>query len=119
MHGLSSVTEAIVRNHLQAFLQRKGVAAILEDYDPDARFYTESRIYEGTEEIRGFFEDFMQSLPPGAIERFALRSLRVGGRVAHITWNVGTDIPLGTDTFVVERGKIISQTFAMHLPQRA
>jgi len=27
---------------------------------------------------------------------------------------VGNDIPLGTDTFVVDNGKIVSQTFAMY-----
>jgi hypothetical protein len=30
-----------------------------------------------------------------------------------ITWSAGTDVPLGTDTFVVRDGKIVSQTFAM------
>jgi hypothetical protein len=34
--------------------------------------------------------------------------------IAYITWSVGDDIPLGTDTFVVEDGKIVSQTFAMY-----
>lgn len=49
-----------------------------------------------------------------AIERFSLRSLRVGGDIAYITWSVGSAIPLGTDTFVVDNGKIVSQTFAMY-----
>ena len=31
-----SDTEAVVRNHLQAFLEQKGIAAILKDYDDDA-----------------------------------------------------------------------------------
>ena len=50
----------------------------------------------------------------GAIDNFSLRSLRVDGNIAYITWSVGSDIPLGTDTFVVDNGKIVSQTFAMY-----
>ena len=110
----ASVTEAVVRNHLQAFLEQRGVAAIVDDYDDNARFYSEARIYRGKREIHGFFADFIGSLPEGAIERFALRSLRVDGSIAYITWSVGDDIPLGTDTFVVGDGKIVSQTFAMY-----
>jgi hypothetical protein len=33
MNTESSVTEIVVRNHLQAFLEQKGIAAILDDYD--------------------------------------------------------------------------------------
>ena len=109
-----SDTEAVVRNHLQAFLDQKGIAAIVRDYDDDARFISESRTYHGRREISDFFEDFMASLPPQAINRFSLRSLRVAGNVAYITWSVGHEIPLGTDTFVVSNGKIVSQTFAMY-----
>lgn len=118
MNNQSSVTETVVRNHLQAFLEQKGVAAILNDYDHNARFYTETKVYQGKQEISGFFEDFINSLPAEAVNHFSLRSLRVDGNIAHIIWSVGDDIPLGTDTFVVEQGKIVSQTFAMHAVRR-
>lgn len=59
-----SDTEAVVRNHLQAFLGQKGIAAIVSDYDDDARFISEGRTYHGRREISDFFEDFMASLPP-------------------------------------------------------
>jgi ketosteroid isomerase-like protein len=110
----SSVTETVVRNHLQAFLEQKGIAAILDDYDENAQFYTEAKIYQGKQEIHGFFTDFIDSLPVGGIGRFSLRSQQVDGNIAYITWSVGGDIPLGTDTFVVDNGKIVSQTFAMY-----
>ena len=114
MSNHPSATEAIVRNHLQAFLEQQGIAAILSDYDDDARFHSEVRTYRGKQEIGSFFEDFIASLPAGATKRFSLRTLRVDGDLAYITWNVGSEIPLGTDTFVVRNGKIVSQTFAMH-----
>ena len=110
----TSVTESVVRNHLEAFLQQKGVTAIVSDYDDDARFITEDRVFRGKAEIYGFFSDFIASLPAGAIDRFTLRSLWVERDIAYITWRVGSDIALGTDTFVVDHGKIVSQTFAMH-----
>ena len=114
MNAESSVTETVVRNHLQAFLEQKGIAAILDDYDDNARFYSEAKIYRGRQEIRGFFVDFLGSLPAGGIDEFSLRSQRVDGSIAYITWSVGSNIPLGTDTFVVDNGKIVSQTFAMY-----
>ena len=114
MNTQSSVTETVVRNHLQAFLEQKGIAAIVNDYDDNARFYSETKIYQGKQEIHGFFKGFIDALPPGAIDRFSLRSMQVDGNVAYITWSVGADIPMGTDTFVVGNGKIVSQTFAMY-----
>ena len=110
----SSVTETVVRKHLQAFIEQKGVAAILSDYDDDARFYSGTKIYRGKQEINDFFVQFMSALPAGAVERFALKSLQIDGNLAYITWSVGDDIPLGTDTFFVDNGKIVSQTFAMY-----
>jgi ketosteroid isomerase-like protein len=114
MGSQSSVTESVVRKHLQAFIEQKGVAAILTDYDDDARFYSGAKIYRGKREINDFFVQFMSALPVGAVDRFTLKSLQIDGNLAYITWNVGDDIPLGTDTFFVDNGKIVSQTFAMY-----
>ena len=110
----SPATEAVVRNHLQTFLEQKGIAAIVNDYDDTARLFSEAKIYHGKQEIHGFFSEFIDSLPAGAIDQFALKSMQVDGNIAYITWQVGSAIPLGTDTFVVDDGKIICQTFAMH-----
>jgi ketosteroid isomerase-like protein len=114
MKDQTAVTETVVRSHLQAFLEQRGVDAIVSDYDEDARFYSEAETYRGKNEIRGFFTDFIAALPARAIDRFTLRSLLVDRNIAYITWCVGSDIPLGTDTFVVDNGKIVSQTFAMY-----
>ena len=107
-------TETVVRNHVRVFLENRGVDAILEDYHDEARVHGEDRLYRGKGEIREFFNGFLASLPPGAFERFALRSLRAEGDLAFLTWSVGREIALGVDTFVVRDGRILSQTFAMH-----
>ena len=110
----SSVTETVVRNHLQAFLKQKGITAILKDYDEHARLLSEAKVYQGKQEIHSFFVDFIGSLPAGAYDVFSLSSLRVDGNIVYITWSIGSDVPLGTDTFIVDQGKIVSQTFAMY-----
>ena len=114
MSSQPDTTEAIVRNHLQAFVEQKGIDAILSDYDDNARFHSEARTYQGKREIGDFFAGFIASLPAGAVDRFSLRTLRVDGELAYITWSAGREIPLGTDTFVVRNGKIVSQTFAAY-----
>ena len=114
MNAQSSVTEAVVRNHLRAFVKQEGIAAILSDYAEDARLYGEARVYHGKQEIGDFFVGFIDSLPAGAIDQFSLKSLRSDGDIAYITWSAGNEIPLGTDTFVVNDGKIVFQTFAMY-----
>ena len=114
METTASITHTVVHKHLQAFLEQRGIDAIVADYADDACFLAESGTYRGRCEISGFFARFMASLPAQAIENFALRHLSVEGDVALIVWSVGQDLPLGTDTFVVRSGKIARQTFAMH-----
>jgi ketosteroid isomerase-like protein len=114
-----SDTESVVQNHLHAFVEQQGIDAILRDYDDNARFLSEIRTYHGKREIRHFFEAFIASLPPNAVSRFSLRTLRVEGDVAFITWSVGNEVALVSDTLVVRNGKIVSQTFAMHPPATA
>ena len=81
---------------------------------PPAPTISSRTIYRGRQEIHGFFSDFIASLPAGAVERFTLRSLQVDRDSAYITWCVDGDVPLGTDTFVVDHGKIVLQSFAMY-----
>jgi ketosteroid isomerase-like protein len=114
MNNRSGDTETLVRHHLQAFVEQQGLDAILNDYADDAFFLSEGRVYCGKSAIREFFEGFIAALPPEAIGRFTLLSLRAQGEVAHITWSAGPELPLGTDTFVVRKGRIVSQTFAMY-----
>lgn len=107
-------TEAVVRQHLQCFVEQRGIPALLSDYADDARLHSERRTFRGKTEIAEFFRALLGALPPDAAERFALRALHVDGDVAFITWSAGHGVPLGTDTFVVRGGKIVTQTVAIH-----
>jgi hypothetical protein len=42
----------------------------VNDYDDNARFYSEAEIYQEKQEIQRFFVDFIASLPAGGIDRF-------------------------------------------------
>ena len=87
----------------------------LTDYrvtDPKCPFHDDPR----ANIAKGVFDAFIAALPPLAIARFTLRTLRVQGEVAYITWSAGPELPLGTDTFVVRQGRITAQTFAMVAP---
>jgi ketosteroid isomerase-like protein len=101
-----------VRRHLQAFEQQE-LDAVLANYADDACFLSEGRAFCGKSAIREFFDSFIAAFPPEAFGLFVLRHLRVQGDVAYITWSAGPEMPLGTDTFVVRQGRIVSQTFAM------
>jgi ketosteroid isomerase-like protein len=114
MNTDSGDTETVVRHHLRAFLEQQGLDAILSAYADDACFLSEGRAYCGKPAIGEFFEGFIAALPREAMGQFTLRSLRVQGEVAYITWSAGPERPLGTDTFVVRKGRIVSQTFAMY-----
>jgi ketosteroid isomerase-like protein len=107
-------TETVVRGHLKAFIEQHGVDAIVRDYATEVCLLSEGRAYCGKSAVREFFVDFLAALPPGAIEQFTLRSLRVQGDLAYITWSAGDSLPLGTDTFLVREGRIVAQTVAIH-----
>lgn len=106
-------TETVVHNHLRAFLNQEDVTVMMRDYHDQASFISEQGIYRGKEEIRSHLDQLIAALPPTTIALFELKSLRVVDDVAHIVWSAGEDLPLGTDTFVVREGKIVSQTFTL------
>ena len=110
-----TTTQSVIENHLNAFLENKGIDAIIEDYDDKAVFISEDKLYRGKAEIKQFFKQFINALPEGALENFSLRKMTIDGNIAYITWSVRTGISLGTDTFYINDGKITSQTFAMYI----
>ena len=114
MNNINQATQRVVKKHLNAFILELGIDTILTDYHKHAVFITPDKIYRGKEEIRCFFEKFINTLPSDAINRFKLHSNQTSGDLAHIIWSVDDQVPLGTDTFVVRENKIVQQTFAMY-----
>lgn len=110
----------VLHHHLAAF-GAGDVDEIVADYTEDAVLITANGVTRGVDALRTAFSGFFAGLfAPGTYE-FALDSERVEGEVAHITWHATcstTEIPLGTDTFVIRDGKIVAQTFSAQMVPR-
>jgi ketosteroid isomerase-like protein len=107
-------THQVINQHLTAFLEDRGVDAIVSDYHEDAVFLTPQAVYSGKPAIRDFFVSFLADLPDGARGNFELRRLEIYNDLGYIVWSVNGVVPLGTDTFIVRGDKIARQTFAMY-----
>ena len=86
----------------------------MADYTAESRFFTPDGLLRGSEATRRFFvRAFEEFAKPGM--SFEMLRQEVDGDTAYIVWKAETaDIrfELGTDTFVVRNGKILTQTFA-------
>ena len=104
-------TQDVLTHHLNCI---GDVAGIMGDYTPDSRFFTPQGVLRGSEAIRGFFVRlFEEFVKPGM--SFEMLRQEVDGDTAYIVWKAETAdnrFELGTDTFIVQNGKIVTQTFA-------
>lgn len=114
MNPQANHTEQVINRHLAAFLEGRGVEAIVSDYHEDAVFLAPQAVYRGKAAIGEFFQGFLTNLPPGACDDFQLERCEYTDDLAYIVWSVKGTVPLGTDTFIVRDGKIVQQTFAMY-----
>jgi hypothetical protein len=111
---ISSLTEATLLHHLQA-VGNRDVDDILSDYSEDAILYTPDGPIYGQEELRSFFENFVNNLWPDLEGSFKMIRKDVGGEIAYITWEANPVVHYATDTFVIRDGKIETQTFAAYM----
>ena len=110
---MAATTQDVLTHHLDCF--RKGdLAGIMADYAPASRLFTPDGLLRGLDAIRGLFATlFEEFAKPG----MSFRMLRqdVDGDTAYIVWTAETadhHFELGTDTFTVRDGRILTQTFA-------
>lgn len=108
----SAMTEAVVNHHLESF-GAGDVEALLSDYTPVSAMMTTGVHFTGPDEMRPAFEGLVAEFSkPGAV--FEMQHMAVIDDVAYIVWKAETAdniYQIGTDTFVVKDGKIMSQTF--------
>jgi hypothetical protein len=104
-------TQAVLTHHLNCFGDLAGTMA---DYTTESSFFTPDGLLRGSEAIRGFFARlFEEFAKPGM--SFEMLRQEVHGDTAYIVWKAETAdnrFELGTDTFIVRNGKIVTQTFA-------
>jgi predicted SnoaL-like aldol condensation-catalyzing enzyme len=85
----------------------------MADYTAESRFFTPDGLLRGSEAIRRFFvRMFEEFAKPGM--SFEMLRQEVDGDTAYIVWRAETAdniFELGSDTFIVRNGKIVTQTF--------
>jgi predicted SnoaL-like aldol condensation-catalyzing enzyme len=116
----TTTTHDVLTHHLKSF----GVGDIvgtMADYTAESKFFISEGLLRGPEAIRSFFVKLFQEFAkPGT--SFEMLRQEVDGDTAYIVWKAETAdnrFELATDTFIVQNGKIVTQTFAAKIsPKR-
>ena len=107
-------TEAIFDHHLKAFVERN-MEENLADYTEDSVVIIPNAIFTGLDEIEGLFAGlFAEFAKEGA--SIELTEKRVHNNIVYISWQADTPdntYHYATDTFVIEDGKIVTQTIGL------
>jgi predicted SnoaL-like aldol condensation-catalyzing enzyme len=86
----------------------------MADYTAESRFFTPNGLLRGSDAIRKFFAKLFEEFAmPGM--SFEMLRQEVDGDTAYIVWKAETAdnrFEIGSDTFIVRNGKIVTQTFA-------
>jgi hypothetical protein len=108
-----ALTKNVIDHHLKCFGEGD-LKGILSDYAPDAVLFTPSGRLRGEDAIRPLFQAMISEFGrPGAA--FNLKQQFIEADYAYILWTAVTAdnvYELGTDTFVVQDGKIVAQSYA-------
>ena len=106
-------TKEVIDNHLKCFGEGD-LKGILSDYAPGAVLFTQDGPLRGIDAMRPLFQALIAEFgKPGAA--FSLKHQSVEGDYGYILWTAETAdnvYGLGTDTFIVQDGKIVVQSFA-------
>jgi hypothetical protein len=119
-NGLATTTRDVLTHHLNSF-GAGDIVATMADYAAESKFFISEGLLRGPEAIRSFFVKlFEEFAKPGT--SFEMLQQEVDGDTAYIVWKAETAdnrFELGTDTFIVQKGKIVTQTFAAKIsPKR-
>ena len=104
------MTEEVLNHHLSSF--SVGVDEIMKDYTEASVLIAPEGTYSGLTQIRAFFQGFVDNFPAEAWESFQVLRTEFSGEVAYLLWDARPFVMMGTDTFVIRDGKILSQTYA-------
>ncbi|NKB72576.1 MAG: nuclear transport factor 2 family protein [Candidatus Latescibacteria bacterium] len=109
-----SPTAKVLNHHLEAF-GSGDVEGIVSDYSEDSVILTQGGALKGLDAIRGAFTGMVAEFSkPGMT--FEMLQMNIEGEVAFIIWKAETAdniYELGTDTFVIRDGVIVSQTLCV------
>lgn len=106
-------TKEVLDHHWEAF---KGgdLEAVMADYTEESILITPGETFKGLDEIRGVFVGAFKTYPQDQSSLKLVKSV-VEKDVAYIIWEADAPsftLDMGSDTFIIRNGKIISQTYA-------
>jgi ketosteroid isomerase-like protein len=110
---VTAATQAVLAHHLECF-GKGDLAGTMADYTDASRFFTPDGLLRGSEAIRRFFAVLLEEFEKPGMS-FELLRQDVSGDTAYIVWTAETAdgrFEVATDTFIVQNGKILTQTFA-------
>jgi hypothetical protein len=108
-----AVTKQVLDHHLQTF-QSNDLEGVMADYTEESVLITPDRTFTGLAEIRENFVGAFQALPNPGTTMTVTKSV-ISKDVAYIVWTATTPtltFKYATDTFIVQGGKIVRQTYA-------
>ena len=106
-------TSKVLQHHWDAF-KANDLEGTMADYTEESVLITPDKTFKGLTEIRENFV-FAFSLFPKDSSTLLLKKSIVKDDVAYIIWEANAPkvkMPFGTDTFIIQNGKIVRQTFA-------
>ena len=105
-------THAIMEHQSSAFVAGSA-DEIIKDFADDAVLITPDVVHRGRAAIHAVYSDLFAGLFKPDTYDFTMNAEHIEGDVAYIAWRAScasAEVPLGTDTFVVQGGKIVAQT---------
>ena len=112
-HSDTAATQQVLAHHLE-FFGKLDLAGTMADYADGATFFSQGGVLHGSDEIRRFFGRLFEEFEKPGMS-FDLLQQEVDGDTAYIVWTAESAdnvFEIGTDTFIVQNGKIVTQTFA-------
>lgn len=106
-------TKQTLDHHWVAF-QANDLEATMEDYTEESVLITPNRTYRGLSEIRENFVGAFAAFPKDSSTLVLDKSVVVND-VGYILWHAKTPVftlSYATDTFIIQNGKIVRQTYA-------
>jgi hypothetical protein len=106
-------SQKVLEHHLGSF-GANDLAAVMEDYSEESILITPDSTFTGLAAIEGFFSGLIPAFPTEGTT-LELDKMVIENELAYIIWHATTptlEVPLGTDTFIIENDKIVRQTFA-------
>jgi hypothetical protein len=112
-NSAATATQDVLSHHLDCF-GKGDLVGTMTDYTGESKLFTPDGLLRGPEAIRRFFAGlFEEFAKPGM--SFKMLKQAVCDDTAYIVWKAETAdnyFEVGTDTFIVRDGKIVTQTFA-------